>query len=214
MKGQQVRDMKIEGFVMGSVGTNVYLLINEETLETVLVDPGDCPQRFLDHLQEKGLKIVGILLSHGHYDHILGIEKLRETCPVPVFAHEAEEALLNNPNNNLSAMTGRPCVVKDVTYVKDGQTLQMAGYNFQVLHTPGHTPGGCCYYIASEKILISGDTLFCASVGRTDFPGGSMSDLIRGIKDKLMVLPDEVRVLPGHMGESTIGYERGHNPYL
>ena len=214
MKGQQVRDMKIEGFVMGSVGTNVYLLINEETLETVLVDPGDCSQRFLDHLQEEGLKIVGILLTHGHYDHILGIEKLREHYPVPVFAHEAEEALLNNPNNNLSAMTGRPCVVKDVTYVKDGQTLQMAGYNFQVLHTPGHTPGGCCYYIASEKILISGDTLFCTSVGRTDFPGGSMSDLIRGIKDKLMVLPDEVRVLPGHMGESTIGYERRNNPYL
>ncbi len=206
--------MKIERFVMGSVGTNVYLIINEETMETVVVDPGDCPERFLNHLEEDGLKVVGVLLTHGHYDHILGIEKLRVHYPVPVFAHEAEEALLNDARMNLSAMTGESCVVKDVTYVKDGQTLKMAGYDFLVLHTPGHTPGGCCYYVASEKILISGDTLFCASVGRTDFPGGSMSDLIRGIKEKLMVLPDGVQVLPGHMEDTTIGYEKTHNPYL
>ncbi len=206
--------MKIERFVMGSVGTNVYLIINEENKETVVVDPGDCPERFLSHIREEGLKIVGVLLTHGHYDHILGIEKLRKEYPVPVFAHEAEEALLNDPDANLSKMVGSPCIIKDVTYVKDNQILHIAGYNFQVLFTPGHTPGGCCYYVASEKILISGDTLFCESVGRTDFPGGSMSDLIRGIKDKLMVLPDDVQVLPGHMEDSSIGYERGHNPFL
>ncbi len=99
-------------------------------------------------------------------------------------------------------------------FVKDEEILELAGMELKVLHTPGHTAGGCCYYLEKEKALFSGDTLFCQSVGRTDFPGGSMSGIVRSIKDKLMVLPDEVKVYPGHMDRTSIGAERAHNPYL
>lgn len=206
--------MKIERFVMGMVSTNCYLIINEETKETVIVDPADCPQRFTDHIAEEGLKIVAVILTHGHYDHIMGIPELLKHYPVPVYACQEEKQVLTDPRANLSAMSGGSYVYDGATYVKDGQVLELAGCQFKVMHTPGHTPGGCCYYIESEKILLSGDTLFCGSVGRTDFPGGSMSDLVRGIKEKLMVLPDDVQVLPGHMDLSTIGFERANNPFL
>jgi glyoxylase-like metal-dependent hydrolase (beta-lactamase superfamily II) len=205
--------MKIERFVMGMVGTNCYLIINEETKQTVLVDPADCPKKLTDHIEEDGLQLEAILLTHGHYDHIMGIDALRAHYPVPVYAHEAEEAVLTDPHANLSDMSS-PYVYKDAVYVKDGQVLELAGCKFKVLHTPGHTPGGCCYYVEEDGILISGDTLFCNSVGRTDFPGGSMSQLVRGIKEKLMVLPDETQVLPGHMDLTNIGYERNYNPFL
>ena len=206
--------MKIERFVMGMVSTNCYLIINEETKETVIVDPADCPKKFIDHITEEGLKIVAVILTHGHYDHIMGIPELLTHYRVPVYACEAEEKVLTDPRANLSAMSGGSYVYDGATYVKDGQILELAGCQFKVMHTPGHTPGGCCYYIESEEILLSGDTLFCGSVGRTDFPGGSMSELVRGIKEKLMVLPDDVQVLPGHMDLSTIGYERANNPFL
>lgn len=214
LKEQRGNEMKIERFVMGEVSTNCYLIINEETKQTVIVDLADCPKRFTDHIAEEGLKIEAVILTHGHYDHIKGIQEFLTHYQVPVYAHEAEKQVLTDPRANLSAMSGGSYVFEGATYVKDGQVLELAGYQFKALHTPGHTPGGCCYYIESEKILLSGDTLFCASVGRTDFPGGSMSDLIRGIKAQLMVLPDEVQVLPGHMELSTIGFERTNNPYL
>ena len=206
--------MKIERFVMGMVSTNCYLIINEETKETVIVDPADCPKKFIDHITEEGLKIVAVILTHGHYDHIMGIPEVLTHYQVPVYACEAEEKVLTDPRANLSAMSGGSYVYDGATYVKDGQILELAGCQFKVMHTPGHTPGGGCYYVESEKILLSGDTLFCGSVGRTDFPGGSMSELVRGIKEKLMVLPDDVQVLPGHMDLSTIGYERANNPFL
>lgn len=205
--------MKIERFVLGIVGTNTYLIINEETKQTVLVDPADCPKKLTDHIAGEGLKIEAVLLTHGHYDHIMGIEGVMSHYDVPVYAHEAEEKLLLDAHANLSDMTSA-YVFKGAKYVKDGQVLSLAGYDFQVLYTPGHTPGGCCYYVESEKILLSGDTLFYNSVGRTDFPGGSMSDLVRGIKEKLMVLPDDTQVLPGHMDFTNIGFERKYNPFL
>ena len=205
--------MKIERFVLGIVGTNTYLVINEETRQTVLVDPADCPKKLTDHIEEEGLKMEAILLTHGHYDHIMGIDEMLSHYNVPVYAHEAEETLLSDAHANLSDMTS-PYSYKGARYVKDGDVLTLAGYDFRVLFTPGHTPGGCCYYVESEKILFSGDTLFCNSVGRTDFPGGSMSQLVRGIKEKLMALPDDTQVLPGHMDFTTIEFERKYNPFL
>ena len=128
--------------------------------------------------------------------------------------HEKEEDTLKDPALNLSGIYTAGFTFSDVTYIRDNQVLSLAGYDFLVLHTPGHTPGGVCYYVEKEKVLFSGDTLFQGSVGRTDFPNSSMSDLVRGIREKIFTLPDDVKVYPGHMGETMIGYEREHNPFV
>ena len=121
---------------------------------------------------------------------------------------------MKNPDINLSTMLGITEQYEADIYVKEGDILHLAGFDLEVIHTPGHTAGGVCYYMKEQKILVSGDALFCMSIGRTDFPGGSASSLIRAIKEKLMVLPGDVQVLPGHEGKTYIGYERDHNPYL
>ena len=146
---------------------------------------------------------------------MLGVPELKAKLEIPVYACEAEKELLADPEQNLSPTLFRKSVAfaADV-WVKDEQVIEVAGMEFHVFATPGHTPGGCCYYSAEAGVLFSGDTLFAGSVGRTDFPGGSMSALVRGIKEKLTPLPDETKVYPGHMEESTIGAERRYNPYL
>ena len=116
--------------------------------------------------------------------------------------------------NSSAGMLGQPYTFTGAQFVKDGDLLQIAGMNIQVIQTPGHTIGGCCYYIAEEKALFSGDTLFRASVGRTDLPTGSMGALVRSVKERILVLPDETRVYPGHMEETTVGYEKKYNPFL
>lgn len=206
--------MKIETFVTGIIGTNTYLGINEKTKEAVLVDPAACPKKLLRYIEEEGIKVQAILLTHGHFDHIMGIDDFRKHYDVPVYAGEKERALLNDAHWNQSDIYTNGYVFSGAVYVKDGEVLTAAGFDFKVLFTPGHTPGGVCYYAETEKILFSGDTLFANSVGRTDFEGGSMSELLRGIREKLMTLPDDTKVLPGHMNATVIGHERMYNPYL
>ena len=133
---------------------------------------------------------------------------------MPVYVHEDDLKMMEDPQWNQSAIYTAGYTFAGTAPLRDGQTLSLAGYDFQVLHTPGHTPGGCCYYVKSEGVLFSGDTLFQRSVGRTDFEGSSTKDLIRGIKEKLMVLPDDTHVYPGHMGETLIGYEKRENPFI
>ena len=206
--------MKIEKFVTGIISTNCYLVINEETKQTVVIDPAACPSYLMGHIKSEGLQVEAILLTHGHFDHIMGIGDLRKEFPVPVYAHEGDQETLLDPSLNLSISYTDGYTFDGATYVRDGQTLELAGASFQVIHTPGHTPGGVCYYLENEKVLFSGDTLFQNSVGRTDFPNSSMSDLIRSLREKVMALPDDVKVYPGHMGETTIGHERKHNPFI
>lgn len=206
--------MKIEKFVTGIISTNCYLVINEETKQTVVIDPAACPAYLMGHIKSEGLQVEAILLTHGHFDHIMGIGDLRIEFPVPVYAHEGDWETLLDPSLNLSISYTDGYTFDGATYVRDGQTLELAGASFQVIHTPGHTPGGVCYYLENEKVLFSGDTLFQNSVGRTDFPNSSMSDLIRSLREKVMALPDDVKVYPGHMGETTIGHERKHNPFI
>ena len=168
----------------------------------------------MGHIKSEGLQVEAILLTHGHFDHIMGIGDLRREFSVPVYAHEGDRETLLDPSLNLSISYTDGYTFDGATYVRDGQTLELAGASFQVIHTPGHTPGGVCYYLENEKVLFSGDTLFQNSVGRTDFPNSSMSDLIRSLREKVMALPDDVKVYPGHMGETTIGHERKHNPFI
>lgn len=206
--------MKIERFVIGPIGTNCYIVINEETKECFGTDPAACPPELVSHIRSTGLKVQAVLLTHGHFDHIMGIDDFVREFPVPVYAHEAEKELLENAQLNSSAMYGMEYTYSGAEYLKDGQVLTIAGFEIHVIYTPGHTAGGCCYYIPAEHVLISGDTLFHASIGRTDLPTGSSSQLVRSVREKLMVLPEETKVYPGHMEETTIGYEKKYNPFV
>ena len=207
--------MKIDRFVIGPVGTNCYIVRNEDTDECFVTDPAACPPELVGHIRKEGLNVKAVLLTHGHFDHIMGLDDFLKEFPVPVYAFSEEKPLLESAELNSSlGMFGRPYTFSGAEYVSDGQILHIAGFEIRVIHTPGHTAGGCCYYIPAESVLISGDTLFRASVGRTDLPTGSMGDLVRSVREKLFVLPEETKVYPGHMEETTIGYEKKYNPFV
>lgn len=214
MNVQRGKDMKIKNFTLGMMGTNCYVVQNEESKGCLIVDPGAKSEALSAYIRENGLSPEAILLTHGHFDHIMGIDSLRREYPVSVYADRKEQYVLADPNLNLSAAYGGGYSFGDAVYVEDGQILSLAGLEIRVIETPGHTAGGCCYYIASEGVLFSGDTLFHSSVGRTDFPTGSMGTLIRSIKEKLLVLPGDTMVYPGHMEQTTIAYEAENNPFL
>ena len=201
-------------YIVGPVCTNCYLLVNHKTGELLVVDPGDQAQLIEKQIEKTGAKPVAILLTHGHFDHAGAAEALADKYQISIYAHEAERETLEDPGLNLCGMIGEHKVYHADIFVKDEEVLNLAGFSIRVFFTPGHTIGGCCYYIADEKILFSGDTLFQESVGRTDFPRGSASDLIRAIREKLMPLPDDVTVYTGHDESTLIGYERMQNPYL
>ena len=207
--------MKVGKFVLGPVATNCYIGINEETKECFIVDPATCPPEFVSYIKNAGLTVKAVLLTHGHFDHIMGLDALLKEFPVPVYAHEAERDVLESEQLNSSAsMLGQPYSFSGADYVTNRQELRIAGFEILVIYTPGHTIGGCCYYIEKEKALFSGDTLFHGSVGRTDLPTGSMGQLVSSVRDRLFVLPDDTQVYPGHMEETTIGYEKKYNPFI
>lgn len=206
--------LRIEQYVVGPVSTNCYFAINDDTKEVVIIDPGAAAKQLAGKVTEGDLKPAAILLTHGHFDHAGAAEELANILGVKIFAHEAERETLENPNINLSEWEGKMEEYHADEYAADEAVLNLAGFEIGVLHTPGHTVGGCCYYFKEQSTLFSGDTLFCTSIGRTDFPKGSASQLIRAIKDKLMNLPDETAVYTGHGEMTTIGMERIHNPFL
>ena len=206
--------MKIEKFVLSSMGTNCYLIINEETKELVIIDPATCPDYVVSHVKSNGYIPKAIFLTHAHFDHVMGIDGWVKEFDIPVYLHEDEKKLLMDPELNLSGVFGASYSYNDVKCLKDGQDLDIAGFTFKIIHTPGHTCGGACYYCEAEEVLISGDTLFYHSVGRSDFPTGSMGTLVRSIKEKLFCLPDDVMVYPGHDDATCIGDEKKYNPFV
>ena len=207
--------MQVKKFMAGMFGTNMYLLINEATKEAVVVDPAGVSKDMERVIDEEGLTLRAILLTHAHFDHIMGLDHLIRTYgQMLVLLHGYDVAMLEDSRLNMSFYNGVNYFYEGVTTIMDGQVLQLAGITIKVIHTPGHTPGGVCFYIEDEGVLICGDTLFRDSVGRTDFPGGSMSQLVRSIREKLFVLPDDTKCYPGHMGSTTIGHEKQYNPFL
>lgn len=204
----------VEQYVVGMVQTNCYFAINDDTKEVLIIDPGASAKQLADKIKEEGLKPVAILLTHGHFDHATGAEELAGLLGVEIYAEEHEKETLENPELNLSGWEGRQIAFHADQYLRDEQEIDLAGFHIRVLFTPGHTVGGCCYYFSYQNALFSGDTLFNTSVGRTDFPKGSASQIVRSIKEKLMILPDETTVYTGHNDLTTIGTERMYNPYL
>lgn len=207
-------EIKIESYLVSEFGTNCYFVINNETKEMLVVDPGDNASMLIDAIEREQIKPVAILLTHGHLDHASAAEALAKNFQVKIYAHEAEKETLEDSRMNLTAAFGAAKKFRADVFVKDNEVLELIGCKIKVLFTPGHTPGGCCYYFNEQRILFSGDTLFCESVGRTDFPGGSSAALIRSIREKLLDLPDDVKVYPGHMSQTSIGTEKMYNPFI
>jgi glyoxylase-like metal-dependent hydrolase (beta-lactamase superfamily II) len=205
--------LKLKTLVVSSCATNCYICYNDETLEGFIVDPGASPERIQAEVVGLGVKPASIVLTHGHFDHIGAADALRKAYSIPIIAYEGEEALLADPDLNLSmAFEGTPMVLTADRLVKDGEELTLAGFTARVLHTPGHTAGSVCYYFPEEQLLLSGDTLFCGSLGRTDFPGGSTRDILFSIIRTLFALPEETKVYAGHNEPTNIGDEKLYNP--
>ncbi|MGN1139791.1 MAG: MBL fold metallo-hydrolase [Oliverpabstia sp.] len=204
----------IEQQILGMVSTNVWFLKNIETGEILIIDPADQADRIERKIQVMEGKPVAVLLTHGHFDHIMAVEELQREWKLPVYAMEKERAVLGSPQKNLSgSWINRPCTLKADCWLKDEEEINLAGFRIRVLHTPGHTEGSCCYYLEEEGVLFSGDTLFCGSVGRTDMPTSSGRDMRQSIARIMKEIPEETRVCPGHNEETTIAYEKRYNPF-
>lgn len=224
-------EIKIGRMVLGSCQTNCYFLYRTGNGDVIVIDPADNGEQIYNALARNGFSVKGILLTHGHFDHIWGCKALKAAAErggdeelddrgasaaecIKVYACETEKELLGNARMNVSDMAGRPYTMNADVYVKDGDELTIADMKCKVLATPGHTAGGCCYYFEEAGFLLCGDTIFRESVGRTDFPTGSMSTLVRSIREKIFTLPEDTKLYPGHGEETTVEYEKKYNPFL
>lgn len=207
--------LTIRRLPVGPYQANAWLMWDETRKEALLVDAGGEAERLLDEVKASGASLVAILQTHAHADHIAALPEVVAATGAPVYLHPDAEPMLHSADANLSAYAGIP-VTAPVSYtpVTDGDRLEVLGREVRVYHTPGHAPGSVCFHFPEAGVVFTGDALFQGSIGRTDFPGGSLETLLDGIRRKLLVLPDETRVLAGHMGPSTIGRERSANPFL
>ena len=208
-----MKNLELQKCILGPVYTNCYLLKNKETGELIIVDPADCPEKIEMKISRMNGKPVAILLTHGHFDHILAAQAVKEKYNIPIYACHQEEEMLREPSINMTVHYGQGCSIVPDVFLEDLDVIRLAGFSVQMIHTPGHTKGSCCYYLPEEEVLFSGDTLFAQSVGRTDFPTGSGADMQASVKRLLKELPETTRVCPGHNEETTIGYEKRYNPF-
>lgn len=207
--------MRITNLPSGALQANTYLAVDEKTNEGFIVDPGGYNKVLTKEVRDNDANIKYIILTHGHSDHICGVNEHKAEFPdAKIVAYKDEEAMLENPNLNQSPGFGVPYSTKADILVSDGDELKVGDVTLKFIHTPGHTEGGMCIYVKEAKALFSGDTLFRQSIGRTDFPGGSYKEIMDSIRKKLFLLPDDTNVFPGHMGTTSIGFEKENNPFV
>ena len=207
--------MRITNLPSGALQANTYLAVDEKTNEGFIVDPGGYNKVLTKEVRDNDVNIKYIILTHGHSDHICDVNEHKAEFPdAKIVAYKDEEAMLENPNLNQSPGFGVPYSTKADILVSDGDELKVGDVTLKFIHTPGHTEGGMCIYVKEAKALFSGDTLFRQSIGRTDFPGGSYKEIMDSIRKKLFLLPDDTNVFPGHMGTTSIGFEKENNPFV
>jgi len=214
---------EIRRYLTGPLPTNTYTIRKKDENNVILIDPGPGAEGLFDIINDKGHKLSAILITHGHADHVDGAAQIKKRAKaaygadIKVYAPKADEKTFSDASWNSSLMiVGEKCTYeKDVdVWLKDKEEIEIEGLFFRTLITPGHTVGGACFYFPNAMALFSGDTLFFGSVGRTDFPGGSMSELVRSVQERLFTLPDQTRVYPGHNEETTIEREKRENPFF
>jgi glyoxylase-like metal-dependent hydrolase (beta-lactamase superfamily II) len=207
--------MTFDVVVVGPLGVNCFVLGCEATGQGVVVDPGGDVEQILPAIRKRGLSVVSIINTHGHFDHVGGNRQLKAATAAELLIHPADEPMLTRVAS-VAGMYGLQAENSPAPdrQLEDGMLLCFGNQRLRVIHTPGHTPGGCCLYLESEQKLISGDTLFADGVGRTDLPGGSHAQLVDSIRTRLFTLPPQVQVWPGHGPATTIGHEQHHHPYL
>lgn len=206
--------LQVVSFEDYSFGSNTYLAVNEESSQAVLIDAGVSASKVLDYLEENGLQLVAVLLTHGHPDHLLGLKEVVDATGAPAYMHPSDAAMARAIPPlflNMLGLDGLP-LPDDFLPLQDGQELELGGMRFKVLHTPGHSEGSVCFL--ADGILFAGDLVFRGSIGRTDFPGGSLKTLLRSVKEKVFTLPGDTRILPGHMEATVVGWEKRTNPFL
>jgi glyoxylase-like metal-dependent hydrolase (beta-lactamase superfamily II) len=207
--------MILETFAVGPLQCNCTILGDEEKREAIVIDPGDEVGRIEKRINELGLSIKQIIITHGHIDHVGGALKLKRLTGAPILLNERDLPLLAMMDEQAAWIgVDTPSVAPPDESLADGLMVGLTRYPGLVIHTPGHTQGSVCLHFAQQKLLLAGDTLFAGSIGRTDLPGGDYPQILRSIHSRLLVLPEETRVIPGHGDETTIGEEREFNPFL
>jgi hydroxyacylglutathione hydrolase len=207
--------MILETFPVGPLQCNCTILGDEQTHEAIVVDPGDEVTRIHRRLTDLGLTLKQILITHAHIDHVGGALKLKALTGAPIYLNESDLPLLQMMAAQASWLgVETPATAPPDEALLEGRLVGLENYPAQVIHTPGHTQGSICLHFAPLKMVLAGDTLFAGSIGRTDLPGGNYEQIIDSIHSRLLPLPDETRVIPGHGPATTIGAERRTNPFL
>lgn len=205
--------MKYENVIVGSLETNCYLIYCEETLECAVMDPGAEPEKIFSAINEKKLKPVVLINTHGHIDHIGANKDIKERYEIPLLIHSEDAPMLNSVlQSGLALFLGSKTSPRPDRLLVEGEEVKIGTSSLKVIHTPGHSPGSLCFI--QDGLLFSGDTLFCGGVGRTDLPGGSMEKLMNSIRNKILTLSDETLVFPGHGPQTTVGRERNMNSFI
>ncbi|MDR1695869.1 MAG: MBL fold metallo-hydrolase [Endomicrobium sp.] len=204
--------IKVKKIISGRIGSNCYIVYDSDTLNAAIIDPGEDGDKIIQAVEENGFKPEMLINTHGHYDHILSDEQIRKRFNIPLAAHKDEFPMFPDPGRNFSAMFGLPrSVSAPEIALEDNQEVKLSFTSFKTIHTPGHSKGGIC--LLFDDFIITGDTLFAGTIGRTDFPGGDYEEMMNSL-EKIKKLKKSLIVYPGHGSQTTLANELRHNPYL